>query len=70
MIDLPWACLKLLLGYAGWGPRQLDGEVRAGHWRVADLTPADVFCSLPTSCGALHATLSAALVVLPPLPPP
>lgn len=28
---------RLLLGYAGWGPDQLEGEVRQGVWLPADL---------------------------------
>lgn len=28
---------RLLLGYAGWGPEQLEGEIRAGAWLPADV---------------------------------
>lgn len=28
---------RLLVGYAGWSPGQLDGEVRAGVWLPADV---------------------------------
>lgn len=34
---------RLLLGYAGWGPEQLDGEVRQGVWLPADIDPDLVF---------------------------
>jgi len=33
----------LLLGYAGWGPDQLDDEIRDGSWIFVDLDPALVF---------------------------
>jgi len=33
----------LLLGYAGWGPGQLDDEIRDGSWISIDLDPALVF---------------------------
>lgn len=35
--DVPKKSWSLLLhGHAGWGPRQLDREVRQGGWRVID----------------------------------
>ena len=30
---------RLYLGYAGWGPQQLEGEIRAGAWLPATLDP-------------------------------
>ena len=33
----------LLLGYAGWGPEQLDAEVQAGVWLPASVDAALVF---------------------------
>lgn len=33
----------LLLGYAGWGPGQLDDEIRDGSWIPIDLDPTLVF---------------------------
>lgn len=33
----------VLLGYAGWGPGQLDDEIREGSWIFIDLEPALVF---------------------------
>ena len=33
----------VLLGYAGWGPGQLDDEIREGSWILIDLDPALVF---------------------------
>jgi len=33
----------LALGYAGWGPGQLDAEIARGSWLVTDVDPALVF---------------------------
>lgn len=30
---------RLLLGYAGWGPGQLEGEIRVGAWLPASVDP-------------------------------
>lgn len=40
--------LRIFRGYAGWGPRQLDTEIRSGAWFVADLAEGDVFTSDPS----------------------
>lgn len=37
----------LLLGYAGWGPGQLDDEIREGSWIPIDLDPSLVFDAPP-----------------------
>lgn len=37
----------VLLGYAGWGPGQLDDEIREGSWISVDLDPALVFEHAP-----------------------
>jgi putative transcriptional regulator len=34
---------KVLLGYAGWGPGQLEAEIRSGAWVIAPADPAIVF---------------------------
>jgi putative transcriptional regulator len=34
---------RLLLGYAGWAPNQLDQEIRAGAWMPAPIDEALVF---------------------------
>jgi putative transcriptional regulator len=34
---------KIFMGYAGWGPGQLDDEVRRGIWRVVPATPEQIF---------------------------
>ena len=33
----------LALGYAGWGPGQLEGEIQANGWLTCDATPDIVF---------------------------
>ncbi|MCB1367239.1 MAG: YqgE/AlgH family protein [Rhodobacteraceae bacterium] len=40
--DGPAECL-LALGYAGWGPGQLEGELQANGWLTAEATPDLVF---------------------------
>ena len=35
--------VRLILGYAGWGPGQLASEMARGAWLVADATPELVF---------------------------
>ncbi|MCK6507352.1 YqgE/AlgH family protein [Myxococcota bacterium] len=34
---------QLALGYAGWGPGQLDEEIERGSWLLAEVDPAVVF---------------------------
>jgi putative transcriptional regulator len=45
--DPPIDALRLFVGYAGWGPTQLEGELHAGAWIVADFAMADLFASEP-----------------------
>ncbi|MGE0731526.1 MAG: YqgE/AlgH family protein [Acidimicrobiia bacterium] len=40
--------LRIYSGYAGWGPGQLQGELRAGAWWVFDSLPQDWFSAEPT----------------------
>jgi putative transcriptional regulator len=50
----------LAFGYAGWGPGQLDGELRAGSWVAVAEDPALVFdddrSKVWTDAVALHKT--------------
>ena len=39
--------VRVYVGYAGWGPGQLDGELAAGGWYVVDLVPGDVWSARP-----------------------
>lgn len=39
----PPAEIRLLLGYAGWGPGQLEGEIAQGAWLSAPATARAVF---------------------------
>jgi putative transcriptional regulator len=38
---------RVYVGYAGWGPGQLDGELEEGSWIVAPALPDDVFTDDP-----------------------
>jgi putative transcriptional regulator len=38
---------RLLLGYAGWGPGQLDAEITASAWLTTDTNPGLVFETPP-----------------------
>lgn len=41
------ASLRLYIGYAGWAPGQLDGELDIGSWDVRDATGDVVFSDEP-----------------------
>jgi putative transcriptional regulator len=40
--EAPW---RLILGYAGWGPGQLDAELARGGWVPAPLDPETLFAT-------------------------
>lgn len=40
---------RVYVGYAGWGPGQLDGELEEGSWIVEPALPEDVFTDDPDS---------------------
>lgn len=39
--------MRVFLGYAGWGPRQVESEVVRGSWFVVDADPGDVLTPAP-----------------------
>ena len=39
----------VLLGYAGWGPEQLDGEIAREDWLLAPADPAVIFADDPAA---------------------
>ena len=39
--------LRLFIGYSGWGAGQLEAELEAGAWIVADAAPNDAFAADP-----------------------
>jgi putative transcriptional regulator len=51
----PPRATRLFAGSAGWGPRQLEGELDEGAWWVLDATVADVFT--PDPAGLWQAVL-------------
>jgi putative transcriptional regulator len=38
---------RVYVGYAGWGPGQLDGELEEGSWIIEPALPDDVFTTDP-----------------------
>lgn len=39
--------LRAFVGYAGWGPGQLEGEIAEGAWFVVDQTAGDLWTARP-----------------------
>ena len=37
--------MRLFLGYAGWGPGQIEGELQDNAWLVCDANSAEIFTS-------------------------
>lgn len=50
------AALRILFGYAGWAPRQLDQEIEGGSWALVDATLDRVFADDATSVWAAART--------------
>ena len=44
-LELPHRRCRLLLGYAGWGPQQLDRELAESAWLTAPADPDLVFAT-------------------------
>jgi putative transcriptional regulator len=43
---------RAFLGYAGWGPEQLDGELERDDWIVVESEPDDAFAPDPDALWA------------------
>lgn len=43
MLESPPDHLRVMLGYAGWGPGQLEAELAEGAWLLAPVDPGVVF---------------------------
>jgi putative transcriptional regulator len=60
--------LRVFAGYAGWGPEQLDGEVEAEAWILADAHPDDPFAEGDLWAGVL-ARMGGEYALLARMPP-
>lgn len=43
----PPADVRLIVGYSGWGPGQLEAELQASAWLLSDVDPTFVFATDP-----------------------
>lgn len=43
LAECPPSRMRFVLGFSGWGPSQLEGELAAGAWINAEATPEIVF---------------------------
>jgi putative transcriptional regulator len=48
-IEAPVDAVRVFLGYAGWAPGQLEGELAQGAWLVVDFALDDAFAHDPSS---------------------
>ncbi|HET9728209.1 MAG TPA: YqgE/AlgH family protein [Acidimicrobiia bacterium] len=46
-LGAPLDSLRVFVGYAGWGPGQLENELAQHAWFVVDVEPDDVFADHP-----------------------
>lgn len=51
--DAPASDFRLLAGYSGWGPHQLEREVEDGAWWVVAASPALIHACLRGECSSL-----------------
>lgn len=49
IVEPELAGMRVFAGYAGWGDRQLEGEIRRGDWYVVDAEARDAFTSDPST---------------------
>ena len=61
---------RVYVGYAGWGPGQLDDELAEGSWIVEEAVAEDVFTDAPDELwGAVLRRKGGAFEVLATMPP-
>jgi putative transcriptional regulator len=61
---------RAFLGYAGWGPGQLDGELAGDDWIVADFAEPDAFTEDPDGLwGGVLGRKGGAYALLATMPP-
>jgi putative transcriptional regulator len=48
LLDNPLARVRFCLGYAGWGPRQLEQEMTSGSWLFSEATAEAILDGNPT----------------------
>jgi len=61
---------KFFVGYAGWGPQQLEGEMETGSWLTAPATAAHIFSSPEALWGRLNTEINLRKYVHPSRIPP
>jgi len=47
-LEIEVVALRVFVGYAGWAPGQLEGEIGKGAWFVVDADPGDPFAADPS----------------------
>jgi putative transcriptional regulator len=41
--------VRLVVGYSGWGPGQLEAELEASSWLISDVDPDLIFDTAPAA---------------------